>query len=75
MEAMRLYYSPASPFARKCVVTATELGITGQVERVTVSTNPLGTGETPIPGNPLGKLPTLERDDGPAIYDLSLIHI
>ena len=73
MEVMRLYYSPASPFARKCVVTATELGITERVERVTVATNPLSTGETPIPGNPLGKLPTLERDDGPAIYDSPVI--
>lgn len=70
---MRLYYSPASPFARKCLVTAEELGIADRLERVTVATSPLGTGETPIPGNPLGKLPTLEREEGPAIYDSTVI--
>lgn len=71
--AMRLHYSPASPFARKVRIVLHELGKTSDVELVSTVTAPTGTGDSPVPGNPLGKIPTLERDEGPALYDSRVI--
>jgi glutathione S-transferase len=34
---------------------------------------PLDPGTLPVALNPLGKIPTLERDDGPALYDSRVI--
>jgi glutathione S-transferase len=70
---MRLYSSPTSPFARKVEVVLGELGLGAQVERVAASGNPIDPGTHPLGRNPLGKIPTLERADGPALYDSRVI--
>ena len=70
---MRLYHSPTSPFARKVRVVLLETGLAGRVEFVSVSGTPLDPGTMPVAQNPLGKLPALERPDGPAIYDSRVI--
>lgn len=70
---MRLYDNPASPFVRKVRVLLKE---TGQEDAVTLAPalgNPLDPGKMPTAHNPLGKIPTLERDDGPALYDSRVI--
>lgn len=70
---MRLFYSPTSPFVRKVMVTAHEIGCIGSIvtERVVVAP------DLPNPGlaavNPLMKLPTLVTDDGTALYGSQLI--
>lgn len=71
--ALRLHYSPASPFARKVRIVIEELGRGAEVELLSATTAPTGTGATPVPGNPLGKVPTLERGDGPALFDSRVI--
>lgn len=70
---MRLFYSPASPFARKVVVLLHEAGRSHEVELVAVAGNPLAPGTMPVGQNPLGKIPTLERPDGPPIFDSRVI--
>jgi glutathione S-transferase len=70
---MRLFYSPTSPYARKVVVLLAETGQTNAVELTLGSGTAIDTGTTPLAHNPLGKIPTLERDDGPALYDSRVI--
>jgi glutathione S-transferase len=70
---MRLFYSPTSPYVRKVMVLLHETGLLDQVERVTGSGTPLDPGQAPLDANPLGKVPALERDDGPALYDSRVI--
>jgi len=70
---MKLFHSPASPFVRKVMVTVHELGLVDQVELVATATTPVATDAALKAANPLGKLPCLVRDDGPAIYDSRVI--
>lgn len=70
---MKLHWAPASPFARKCVVCLHETGQFEEVELVLRGGTPLATENMPVAQNPLGKIPTLERDDGPAIFDSRVI--
>ncbi|WP_425100276.1 glutathione S-transferase [Tropicibacter sp. S64] len=70
---MKLIHSPASPFVRKTVVTLHETGLFPQVELVNVTTTPLATAPEVAAANPMGKIPALVRDDGPALYDSRVI--
>ena len=70
---MQLFDNPASPFCRKVNVLLHEAGQTGQVEIVFAVGHPLAPDQMPLHQNPLGKIPTLVRDDGPAIYDSRVI--
>ncbi len=70
---MRLYHSATSPYARKVVVLLIETGQQADVTLVPASGTPLDPGTLPLARNPLGKLPCLERDDGPALYDSRVI--
>ena len=70
---MRLYESPTSPFARKIRVVLIETGLDRGVEQVAAVGGPLDPGAIPLGQNPLGKVPVLERADGPAIYDSRVI--
>lgn len=71
---MRLYHSAASPFVRKVMVTLHETGQLDRVELVPAVTSPVAPGTMPPALNPLGKVPTLERPDGPALYDSRVIN-
>ena len=66
---MRLFHSPASPFARKVMACAIARGIERQITLVPA------TGEAPELSavNPLGKLPCLVTDDGLALFDSRVI--
>lgn len=70
---MRLYHSPTSPYVRKVMVALHEMGLADQVDLVPVSGTPVDPGNMPLDQNPLGKIPALEREDGPAIYDSRVI--
>ncbi len=70
---LRLYHSPTSPFARMVMVTIHECGLADRVELVPSGGTPLDPGTNPVNRNPLGKIPTLERPDGPALYDSRVI--
>ena len=68
---MKLRYSASSPFVRKIVVTLSELGMDGQVERIPSDVLKREVREK-LP-NPLGKVPSLETDDGMLLYDSPVI--
>jgi glutathione S-transferase len=70
---MRLYHSPTSPFVRKVMVLLHEAGATDRVTLMPVMGTPLDPGSLPVDRNPLGKIPALERDDGPTLYDSRVI--
>jgi glutathione S-transferase len=70
---MQLLYSPASPFARKVRVVAHETGLADRIDFLPVQTTPLRQDPALTRANPVGKLPTLVRDDGPAIFDSRVI--
>ena len=78
MTAMKLWYNPASPFARKVRVVALETGLAGRIEEVSILVSPVKPHPELARENPLVKIPALATDHG-TLYDsaviLSLIHI
>ena len=70
---MQLFMSPPSPFVRYTRATIRELGLADAVEEVRVDTTPYTTPDALSAANPLGKIPVLVRDDGPALYDSRVI--
>ncbi len=70
---MELYYSPASPFVRKVMVLLHEAGQIDAVAIRPVSITPLAPDGGHASLAPLGKIPTLTRPDGPAIFDSRVI--
>jgi glutathione S-transferase len=70
---MQLYSSPASPFVRKVKVVLHETGQIDDVEMVAAAGTPVGGTTLPLSLNPLGKIPTLVRDEGPALFDSRVI--
>ena len=69
---MKLLQAGPSPFARKCRVALLETGLEG-VEVVDVATTPMATDPGVAAANPVGKIPVLVREDGPAIHDSRVI--
>lgn len=70
---MKLIMSPPSPFARKARVLLRETGLIERVEEQQVSSTPMDSAPEILAANPLGKIPALLREDGPAIYDSRVI--
>jgi glutathione S-transferase len=70
---MKLAYSPTSPYVRKVMVLLHETGQLDDVTLETMHTTPIGPDATLLPKNPLGKVPALERDEGPTLYDSRVI--
>lgn len=70
---MKLAYSPASPYVRKVMVLLHETGQLDDVALVEGSGTPLAPNAETIQKNPIGKIPALERPDGPTLYDSRVI--
>jgi glutathione S-transferase len=70
---MKLYHSATSPFVRKVMVLLHEAKATDRVTLIPAAGNPLDPGTMPVERNPLGKIPALERQDGPTLYDSRVI--
>lgn len=70
---MKLFHSPTSPFVRKCLVLAHELGIADRIEIVPANAHPVTRDLSIIAKNPLGQVPTLVTDDGMVLYDSRVI--
>jgi glutathione S-transferase len=70
---MQLHWSPRSPYVRKVMIVAHELGLADRIETVRTVVG----GTTPhralMQENPLGKIPTLMLEDGAALYDSPVI--
>ena len=76
---MKLYWTPASPFVRKVMVTAIELGVAPQIEVVpTFWPHEWGTRTITfeaefIAANPIGRIPALVTNEGIAIAESNWI--
>jgi len=68
---MKLHFSPTSPFTRKVLVSAIELGLGDQIERL--PTNPWESATALTDNNPLSRIPVLITDDGLVLYDSAVI--
>lgn len=68
---MELRFGRVSPFVRKVLVVAHELGIVDRIRLV--PTDPRDSPGQIVPLNPLGKIPTLITDSGAILYDSPVI--
>jgi glutathione S-transferase len=71
--SMKLYYSATSPFVRKVLVSACELGLREQIELVPAAVHPINRCRALIVHNSLGQVPTLVTDEGAVLYDSRVI--
>lgn len=70
---MKLFYQTHSPYARKVLVLAHELGIASRLEVIHHETSPTSPNETIYKANPLGKVPVLILPDATALFDSIVI--
>jgi glutathione S-transferase len=70
---MKLFYTSTSPFVRKCLVVAHEVGLADRIETETLRPSPLERNATLSAVNPLNKIPALVTDDGGVLYDSAVI--
>jgi glutathione S-transferase len=71
--AMKLHWSPRSPFVRKVMIAAHE---TGQLEQLSCTRTVVAMTQPNadlLPDNPLSKIPTLVLEDGSPLYDSLVI--
>ena len=72
-EMMKLHWSPRSPYVRKVMVVAHELGLAERLECVRTVVGGTAPHLELMRENPLGKIPTLVLTDGTILYDLPVI--
>ena len=70
---MKIYFSPASPYVRKVMVVAHELGLADGIEKLPSAAGPVARDATVRQDNPLGQVPTFFADDGTVLYDSRVI--
>jgi len=70
---MKLHWSPRSPFVRKVMIFAHEVGLAARIEliRTVVAMSQANCELLRI--NPIGKIPTLITDEGEALFDSTVI--
>jgi glutathione S-transferase len=70
---MKLHWSSRSPFVRKVMVFAHEVGIAGRIEKVRTQVAMTQPNRELMVHNPLGKIPTLIAEDGSVLFDSTVI--
>jgi len=70
---VKLHWSPRSPFVRKVMVFAHEVGLAGRIEIVRTVVAMTQANRDLMRINPLGKIPTLITDDGMVLFDSTVI--
>ena len=70
---MKLFYAASSPYVRKVMACAIELGLDGKIEPAKAAAHPVNRDQNIVAVNPIGKIPTLITDDGLALYDSRVI--
>lgn len=69
---MKLLYQTHSPYARKVLVAAHEIGLANRIEIIHHETSPTWRNDDVFTLNPLGKVPVL-INDGQVLFDSSVI--
>ncbi|NRF71979.1 glutathione S-transferase [Aquincola sp. S2] len=70
---MRLHWSPKSPYVRKVMICAHEVGVADRLELVRSVAAMLKPNARLMQDNPLSKIPTLVLDDGFTLFDSVVI--
>ncbi|AWN53392.1 glutathione S-transferase [Methylobacterium sp. 17Sr1-1] len=70
---MKLFYAKTSPFVRKVLVVAHELGLFERLELLPAAAHPINRDANIRAQNPLAQVPTLILDDGTALADSRVI--
>jgi glutathione S-transferase len=70
---MKLYYTPTSPFVRKVLVAADELGLADHIDTVTLRPTPTKANPELSNVNPLSKIPAMVTNDGTTLFDSRVI--
>jgi glutathione S-transferase len=70
---MTLFWSSRSPYVRKVMVAAHEIGVQDRFTIVRKNVATLKPDDEVTKANPLGKIPALVREDGTSLYDSSVI--
>jgi glutathione S-transferase len=70
---MKLLYQTHSPYARKVLVAAHEMGLQQRLCVIHHETSPTRRNEEVLALNPLGKVPVLICDDGVVLFDSNVI--
>lgn len=70
---MKIFFSPHSPFVRKCLVVAYEAGLADRIEKLPSAAHPTNLDTTIAAVNPLGQVPTLVTDDNRVLFDSRVI--
>jgi glutathione S-transferase len=70
---MKLRHNSASPYVRKVMVCAHELGLTGKIELLDTTVSPVTINAALAGENPLMKVPALVTDDGEVLFDSPVI--
>lgn len=70
---LTLHWSPKSPYVRKVMVCAHELGLLDRLDRVRSVAAMLRPNPSIMAANPLSKIPTLVREDGSTLFDSAVI--
>ncbi len=71
--AMKLHWSPRSPFVRKVMIAGHETGLLARITCVRTVVAATAPHAELMRENPLSKLPTLVLDDGTPVYDSRVI--
>ena len=72
-QALTLHWSPRSPYVRKVMVCALELGLEDRIHKVRSVAAMLKPNAALMQDNPLSKIPTLVREDGSTLFDSVVI--
>jgi len=72
-EKLSLHWSPKSPYVRKVMICAHELGLVSRLELVRSVAAMLKPNPALMEDNPLSKIPTLMRADGSTLFDSVVI--
>jgi glutathione S-transferase len=70
---MKLHWSPRSPYVRKVMIVAHELGLADRIETVRTVVGGMTPHLALMRDNPLGKIPTLVLEDDTVLYDSPVI--
>ncbi len=70
---MKLHWSPRSPFVRKVMIAAHEMGLFDRFERVRSVAAATKPHVELMKDNPLSKIPTMVLDDGSPLFDSRVI--
>jgi glutathione S-transferase len=70
---VKISFSGASPFVRKCMVVAHETGLATRIDKVDTTVTPVAVNEAYQRQAPIAKVPALTTDDGAVLYDSRVI--